>query len=62
MTLPVASAPTLRSNALLALLPSGLRQTLGKMLVGFYLYGFLVSEDFDIESSYSDLSFATSRY
>lgn len=47
-------------NALLALLLSGMQRILGEKLVGLYLYGSLVTGDFDKECSDIDLLAATS--
>src|ERR1700739_2040992 len=52
--------PYIDVNTLLNLLLSGIQKILGSKLVGFYLYGSLVTGDFDLESSDIDLLAAIS--
>src|SRR5712691_11153803 len=47
--------PYAEINQLLELLPVGIQKVLGEKLVGLYLYGSLVTGDFDNESSDIDL-------
>ncbi len=58
--MPMYPTPYSDVNAMLDLLLAGIQKILGNKLVGFYLYGSLVTGDFDLESSGIDLLAATS--
>jgi|ERR1700730_2940970 len=60
MTLPTDRTPYADVNELIELLLSGIHKILGDKLLGLYLYGSLVTGDFDIQYSDIDLLAATS--
>lgn len=60
MSIQIAPTPYADINQLLALLLLELQRILGKKLIGLYIFGSLVADDFDYESSDIDLIAATS--